>query len=449
MSARRVQNNKETSVNTITSGLAGAAAEDFENRTYARVTWRLIPFLFLCYVVAYLDRVNVGFAKLQMLNSLQWSDSIYGLGAGLFFVGYFLFEVPSNLLLYRYGARRWIARIMISWAILSAMTAFVTTPTAFYIVRFLLGVAEAGFFPGIILYLTYWYPAHRRGKITALFMTAIPISGVVGGPLSGWILGSFGSAGGWAGWQWLFMLEAVPSLVVGVMVLFYLDDSIQSARWLDADQKAMLQANIRNDGAGKLDQSIGAAFSNGKVWIMCAIYFACAMGNYGISFWLPSLIQAAGIKSLLSVGLLSAIPFAVGAVSMVLFARSADRQLERRWHLAVAMVVGAVGLSLSATFGNQAFLAIAALSFASAGIMALAPLFWSLPTAFLGGAAAATGIALINSVANLAGFVSPFLIGWVKDQTHSTSIGLYVLSGVLVAGAVTVIAAVPAKLVNK
>ncbi|MDR6582930.1 MFS transporter [Herbaspirillum sp. BH-1] len=434
---------------TLASTLDGDAVTDFENRTYARVTWRLIPFLFLCYVVAYLDRVNVGFAKLQMLNSLQWSDSIYGLGAGLFFVGYFLFEVPSNLLLYRYGARRWIARIMISWAILSGLTAFVTTPTTFYVLRFLLGVAEAGFFPGIILYLTYWYPAHRRGRITALFMTAIPISGVVGGPLSGWILGSFGSADGWAGWQWLFMLEALPSLLVGVMVLYYLDDGIASARWLDDRQKALLQDNIRTDAAGKQDHSIGAAFSNGKVWIMCAIYFSCAMGNYGISFWLPSLIQAAGIKSLLSVGLLSAIPFAVGAISMVLFARSADRQLERRWHLAVALLIGAVGLSLSALFGQQAFLAIAALSFASAGIMSLAPLFWSLPTAFLGGAAAATGIALINSVANLAGFVSPFLIGWIKDQTHSTAIGLYLLSGVLVAGAALVIGAVPARLVNR
>jgi len=436
-------------VNTIASGLAGSTADDVENRTYAKVTWRLIPLLFLCYVVAYLDRVNVGFAKLQMLSSLQWSDSIYGLGAGLFFVGYFLFEVPSNLLLYRYGARRWIARIMISWAILSALTAFVTTPTAFYIVRFLLGVAEAGFFPGIILYLTYWYPANRRGKITALFMTAIPISGVVGGPLSGWILASVGSAGGWAGWQWLFVLEALPSLLVGVMVLFYLDDSIDSARWLSDEQKTLLENNIRNDAAGKLDHSISSAFSNGKVWIMCAIYFACAMGNYGISFWLPSLIQAAGIKSLLSIGLLSAIPFAIGAVSMVLFARSADRHLERRWHLATAMVIGASGLTLSALFGQQAMLAIAALSFASAGIMSLAPLFWSLPTAFLGGAAAATGIALINSVANLAGFVSPFLIGWIKDLTHSTSIGLYVLSGVLVAGAVLVLTAIPEKLVNK
>ncbi|HZG18919.1 MAG TPA: MFS transporter [Herbaspirillum sp.] len=434
---------------TLASGLGGDATADFENRTYARVTWRLIPFLFLCYVVAYLDRVNVGFAKLQMLSSLQWSDSIYGLGAGLFFVGYFLFEVPSNLLLYRYGARRWIARIMISWAILSGLTAFVTTPAAFYVLRFLLGVAEAGFFPGIILYLTYWYPAHRRGRITALFMTAIPISGVVGGPLSGWILGSFGSTGGWAGWQWLFVLEALPSLLVGVMVLYYLDDGIASARWLDDRQKTLLQDNIRSDAVGKLDHSIAAAFSNGKIWVMCGIYFTCAMGNYGISFWLPSLIQAAGIRSLLSVGLLSAIPFAVGAVSMVLFARSADRRLERRWHLAVALLVGAVGLSLSALFGQQALLAIAALSFASAGIMSLAPLFWSLPTAFLGGAAAATGIALINSVANLAGFVSPFLIGWIKDQTHSTAIGLYLLSGVLVAGAVLVIGAVPARLVNR
>jgi D-galactonate transporter len=428
---------------------AHSSSVDFENRTYAKVTRRLIPFLFLCYVAAYLDRVNVGFAKLQMLSDLKMSESVYGLGAGIFFIGYFLFEVPSNVIMYRVGPRRWIARIMITWAILSGATAFATTPMTFYIVRFLLGMAEAGFFPGIIMYLTYWYPGHRRGKMTALFMTAIPISGVIGGPLSGWILQSSSGIGNLHGWQWLFILEAIPSAVVGVIVLFYLDDSIRQAKWLSEAEKKLLEENIQRESREKKSYSLRAVFMDGKVWLMALIYFCTAMGNYGVSFWLPSLIRAAGVKDLLGVGLLSAIPYGVGAFAMVQFARSADKHRERRFHLALAMVIGGVGLVFSAIYGNNIVLAMAALTLASVGIMSLAPLFWSLPTAFLSGVGAAAGIGLINSIANLAGFASPYLIGWVKDQTQSTNIGLYTVAGFLIAGAMIVVLAVPAKLVNK
>jgi D-galactonate transporter len=428
---------------------AYTASVDFENRTYAKVTWRLIPFLFLCYVAAYLDRVNVGFAKLQMLSDLKMSEAVYGLGAGIFFIGYFLFEVPSSVMMYRLGARQWIARIMITWGILSGATAFASTPMTFYIVRFLLGVAEAGFFPSIIMYLTYWYPGSRRSKMTALFMTAIPISGVIGGPLSGWILQSSSGIGSLHGWQWLFLLEALPSVVIGIAVLFYLDDSIRQAKWLSEAEKSLLEENIKCESREKKSYSLRAVFADGKVWLMGLIYFCTAMGNYGMSFWLPSLIRAAGVKDMLGVGLLSAIPYGVGAFAMVQFARSADKHRERRYHLASAMVIGGVGLILSAIYGNNIVLAIAALTLASVGIMSLAPLFWSLPTAFLSGVGAAAGIGLINSIANLAGFASPYLIGWVKDQTQSTDIGLYTLAAFLFAGATIVILAVPAKLVNK
>jgi len=281
-----------------------------EDRTYAKVTWRLIPFLFLCYVFAYLDRVNVGFAKLQMLTDLKFSETIYGLGAGIFFIGYFIFEVPSNIALHRFGARKWIARIMLSWGVLSGAMIFVKTPTAFYALRFLLGVAEAGFFPGIILYLTYWYPSSRRGKITAMFMTGIPIAGVIGGPLSGWILNSFSGVHGMAGWRWLFLLEALPSIFGGIAVLLYLDDRISAAKWLTDEEKSLLETGLAKE-AGHIEvHSASGAFTNKRVWVLCLCYFGIIMGLYGISFWLPTLIKASGVSDAFNVGLLTMIPTA-------------------------------------------------------------------------------------------------------------------------------------------
>jgi D-galactonate transporter len=436
-----------------TAGAAGFAAPSSsqadEASAYRKVTWRLIPFLMLCYVVAYLDRVNVGFAKLQMLNDLKFSETVFGLGAGVFFIGYFLFEVPSNVILHRVGARVWIARIMITWAVISGAFMFVTTPTMFYVMRFLLGAAEAGFFPGIILYLTYWYPAERRARIIATFMTAIPLSGVFGGPLSGWIMESFAGTNGWTGWQWMFIIEAVPAVVMGIAVLLYLDNGIASAKWLTAGEKRLLQDAIDRDAKGKVEHpSLRAVFADRRVWLMSLIYFCCVMGQYGLTFWMPSLIKAAGIKGVLDIGLFTAIPYSAAVVAMLLFGRSADKHRERRWHLVVPMVLGAIGLVGSALSGTNTGIAVAFLALAAAGVITSAPLFWSLPTAFLGGTAAAAGIAGINSVGNLAGFASPYLIGWLKDLTQSTNIGMYVLAGVLVVGCIAVLS-VPARLVNR
>ncbi|QBQ99016.1 MFS transporter [Paraburkholderia pallida] len=422
-------------MNTLTSGLASAQRQQLESRAYAKATLRLLPFLFLCYVAAYLDRVNVGFAKLQMLSDLQFSETVYGLGAGIFFIGYFFFEVPSNLLMHRVGARRWIARIMLTWAVISAASLFVKTPTQFYIVRFLLGVAEAGFFPGIVLYLTYWFPAARRSRMNALFMIGIPVAGVLGGPLSGWILAAFDGRDGWASWQWLFFIEALPSFVLGVITLFYLPNSIRAATWLSNEERAVLEENIAQEQAGKGHASVASVFSNGRVWLMALIYFCCMMGLYGISFYLPTLIKASGVKSALDVGLLTAIPYACAVFSMLFVAKSADRRGERRWHFAIASLAAALGLYLSTVFGHNVPLAMLALSVGAAGMLATMPVFWAWPSAILAGGSAAAAIGMINSIGNLAGFVSPTIIGWMKDVTHSTNAGMYCVAAAMVLGA--------------
>lgn len=431
-------------------GLAESASSiRTENHIYRKVSRRLLPFLMACYVIAYLDRINVGFAKLQMLSDLRFSDTVFGLGAGIFFVGYFLFEVPSNIILHKTGARIWIARIMITWGIVSACTLLVKTAFAFYAMRFLLGVAEAGFFPGVILYLTYWYPAHRRARIVATFMVAIPLSGIVGGPLSGFIMQFFTGLHGWAGWKWLFLLEGVPAVVAGLGILLFLDSGIRQAKWLSDDEKQLLERNIRQEAQQKTEHaSLGAVFFDGRVWIMSWIYFSCAMGQYGLTFWMPSLIKTAGIKTVLNVGLLTAIPYLATAITMVLLGASSDRHRERRWHVAVPMVIGAAGLVISVLVGSHTALAVAALSIAAAGVITSAPLFWSLPTAFLSGAAAAAGIATVNSVGNLAGFAAPYMFGWLRDMTHNDSAGMYCLALVVIAGAATVLS-LPAKLVNR
>ncbi|EJM97782.1 MFS transporter [Herbaspirillum sp. YR522] len=424
------------------------ANSPFADATYAKVTWRLLPLLFLCYVASYLDRVNVGFAKLQMLSDLKFSETVYGLGAGIFFIGYFIFEVPSNMILHKVGARLWIARIMITWGIISGAMAYVTTPQMFYIMRFLLGVAEAGFFPGVILYLTYWYPAERRGKITALFMTGIALSGVIGGPLSGWIMHAMPGVWGHSGWQWMFIIEAIPSLVLGVLVIVYMKDRIRDAHWLSEEEKQLLESNIAHEESQKQHLSVAAVFANGRVWLGALIYFCFVMGLYGVSFWLPTIIKTTGVTDPLNIGLLTAIPYAFAAAAMVLIGRSADARRERRWHVAIPAVVGCIGLLASTVYDHNTLLAMASLTVACIGILTTLPLFWSLPTAFLSGTAAAAGIALINSLGNLAGFVSPYLVGWLKDATQSTNTGMYVLAASLVIGALLTLS-LPARLVNR
>ncbi|GAA3825591.1 MFS transporter [Streptomyces phyllanthi] len=411
-----------------------------ENAVFRKVVRRIVPFLVLCYVVSYLDRVNVGFAKLQMSDDLGFSEAAYGLGAGLFFIGYFLFEVPSNLMLQRVGARTWIARIMISWGIVSASFMFVQNEAMFYVLRFLLGAAEAGFYPGVILYCTYWFPSHRRARVIALFMSAIPVAGIFGNPLSGWIMDRFQGVNGWQGWQWMFLLEAIPAFLIGVATLFYLDDSVRAAKWLTDEEKAVVERAIAEDAAHQtVHGRVWDAVREPKVWLMCLIYFCFVMGQYALTFWMPTFIESTGIEGNLAIGVLSAVPFLAALVTMNLFGRSADKRRERRWHLVVPSLMGAVGFSLAAGWAGSTALSLAALSFAAAGVLTCAPLFWSLPTAFLGGTAAAVGLAAINSVGNLAGFVSPYMIGALKDATGSTSLPMYVLALSLVVGAAAVL----------
>jgi D-galactonate transporter len=413
-----------------------------EDAVYAKVSWRLVPFLFLCYVAAYLDRVNVGFAKLQMQADLQFSDTVYGIGAGIFFIGYFLFEVPSNLLMTKTGARVWIARIMITWGLISSALMLADDATTFYALRFLLGVAEAGFFPGVILYLTYWYPARRRARIIALFMSAVAVAGIVGGPLSGWIMTAFAGRSGLAGWQWLFLLEGVPSVLIGVWTLFYLDDDIRSAKWLAEDEKQLLERGVRAEAQGKAAMSLRQVFGSGKVWLLALVYFCFVMGLYGVSFWLPQLIKNTGVKDVFDVGLLTAIPYTVAALTMVLVARHSDRSGERRWHAAWSALAGGAGLIVSTIYFDNTVVAMAALSVGTAGILSTLPLFWSLPTALLTGTAAAAGIAMINSIGNLAGFASPYLVGAIKDATQSTATGMYLLAASLLLGGLLVVCGV-------
>ncbi|WP_330234890.1 MFS transporter [Streptomyces sp. NBC_00566] len=411
-----------------------------ENAVFRKVVRRIVPFLVLCYIVSYLDRVNVGFAKLQMSDDLGFSEASYGLGAGLFFIGYFLFEVPSNLLLQRVGARTWIARIMISWGVVSAAFVFVTNETTFYVLRFLLGAAEAGFYPGVILYCTYWFPSHRRARVIAMFMSAIPVAGIFGNPLSGWILDAFHGTGGWQGWQWMFALEALPALAVGVATLFYLDNGVRDAKWLSDEEKDVVERALAEDAAHRtVHGKVWDGFRDPKVWLMSLIYFCFVMGQYALTFWMPTFVESTGIKGNLAIGVLSSVPFLAALVAMNLFGRSADRRRERRWHLVVPSLMGAVGFTLAASWSGSTVLSLIALSFAAAGVLTCAPLFWSLPTAFLGGTAAAAGLALINSVGNLAGFVSPYMIGALKDSTGSASIPMYVLAFSLLVGAAAVL----------
>lgn len=419
---------------------AATFSPEFERATYKKVTWRLIPFLFLCYILAYLDRVNVGFAKLQMNADLGFSETVYGIGAGMFFIGYFFFEVPSNLLLARIGARVWIARIMITWGILSSCMMFVEGATSFYVLRFLLGVAEAGFFPGIILYLTYWYTQTHRAHMVATFMTAITLAGVFGGPLSGWILSAADGVMGLAGWRWLYFWEGVPSVVVGMMVFFRMTDNPGKAKWLTEQEKRLLLTRLHEEeqakSTGEQHSTFMDALKSIKVWLFCLVYFGIVMGTYGITFWLPTIIRDTITKDPWMVGWISAIPWGVAAIAMVWNGAHSDKTGERRWHIALACFIAAAAFAVSAVPEFRNWWGVLILSFATAGVMAAVSCFWSLPTAILSGTAAAAGIAWINSVGNLAGYVSPHVVGAIKDATGGNmTLALFVLAGsVLIAG---------------
>jgi len=420
---------------------------------YRKATLHMIPFIFICYLFNYLDRVNVGFAKLQMLDALHWSETVYGLGAGIFFIGYVASGVPANLLLHKLGARRVLGTLMIAWGLASTALMFVTTPMSFYVLRFFTGIFEAGFFPGIVLYFTHWFSSSRRGRIMGLFMSAIPISGVLGGPLSGWMLSHFAAGqGGLAAWQWMFMLQGLPTVLLGVLVYFVLNDSIAQAKWLSAEEKEAMKEALEEDEkkrreSAQTSETFASVLLNKNVWMLGVIYFCIQMGVYAINFWLPTIIKSLGF-SITAVGWISAIPYLCAGVFMVWVGRSADARKERRWHLSGPLLMGLCGLLLATQSAGNPALAIVGLSMATMGALSGLPMFWPLPAAFLGSAAAAGGIALINSIGQIAGFVSPFFVGWIKDATGGTDVALYILSGVLFMGAVLVLR-VPAKLVNR
>jgi ACS family tartrate transporter-like MFS transporter len=395
---------------------------------------RLIPFLFVLYLVAYLDRINVGFASLQMNRELGLTESVFGLGAGLFFLAYSLFEVPSNLILERVGARRWIARIMISWGVVAMAMIAVRGAPSFFALRFVLGLAEAGFFPGVILYLTFWFPVREQARVVALFMTATALAGVIAGPISGALLELHGLAG-LSGWQWLFIVEGLPAVILGILVLRYLPDGPDEAAWLEVDERAALLTRLereRGRGTQKRSRSFLEAIGNSTVWILSLVYFAIVFGLYGVTFWLPQIIQSFGSRSDFEIGMLTAIPFFGAAIAMVFVGRSSDLNGERRWHLAFCGGVGAIGLMI-ASMTHSPYLSLGALSIAAAGIWGTFGPFWAMPPEFLSGTAAAGAIALINSIGNLGGFAGPYVVGIVKQATHSFAGGMIVMAVSLVA----------------
>jgi D-galactonate transporter len=420
---------------------SGAAIGAQERALYLRVTLRIVPLLFVCYVVAFLDRINVGFAKLQMQDALGFSDSVYGLGAGIFFLSYCLLEVPSAMLLRRMGAKKTIARIMICWGIVGACSAFVTNVTQFYIVRLLLGVFEAGFFPGVIFYLGSWFPERRRGVIIACFMLGFPVAGIVGGPVSGWAMTSLAHVANLAGWQWLYIVEALPAVVLGLVTLLLLDDNIEKAKWLTEAQKRVLREGFdaeteRKRQAGHHGHArLAEALADPKVYMLAFIDFAFVCGTYSVTFWLPTVMKDSGITNLSLLGWLAVIPYGMGAIGMVTISRSSDRMLERRWHAAISGIIGAVALLLVSHPTNSPALTVALLTVACVGIFATNVLIWSLAADYLNGSpAAATSIAFVNCIGLLSGFCSPFVIGWLKTATGTLVSGLYVMTAILVAG---------------
>ncbi|MDR0211203.1 MAG: MFS transporter [Pseudomonas putida] len=416
-----------------------------EDAVYRKVSWRLLPFLCILWVLAWLDRVNIGFAKLQMLDSLKFSEAVYGLGAGIFFLGYFFFEVPSNALLQKIGAKKTILRITIGWGIICILQSFVTTPTEFYILRFLLGAFEAGFYPGIILYLTYWYPSSRRAKAFGTFMSASAIAGVLGGPLAGSIMTSMDGVAGQHGWQWLFVIEGIPSVLAGIVAFFYMTDRPEQAKWLTAAEKQVLGNVLEKDRRelGERGHDWRELFRNPKVWLLIAIFFCLLCANSALTFWIPTLIRDAGFGSTMVIGWIAAFAYVFGAAGMILNGARSDRNKEVRWHFAVPAAVGAVAMAVMAALlgitGVMPALIVAAMILALAGTMSAIPVFWQLPNLYLAGSAAAIGVALINSVSNLAGFGAPYVLGLIKNATGSLAPGLYLVAAIELLAALLVI----------
>ncbi|MGO4394594.1 MFS transporter [Variovorax sp. M-6] len=416
-----------------------AAGSDAAQRLFRRLDWRMLPLLMVCYMVAYIDRVNLGYAQLQMKQTLPFGDEVYGLGAGIFFIGYFLFEVPSSMLLKRIGARATLLRIMFCWGLVAAATMFVQTPTQFYVLRFLLGVFEAGFLPGVVYYLTQWYPSARRGQVVAIFMSAAVAAGVVAGPLSGFIMKHFDGMNGWSGWQWLFLLQGLPASVLGVIAWFWLQDRPDEAHWLSADEKALLRERLASDPAAVQGGhgNLRALLKDPRVYALALVDFLLIGANYALVFWMPTLIRGWGVTDLVQIGLYAAIPQALGVVGMILIGRSSDRRKERRWHYAASSFLAAFGLWITIQSQSQLALSMLGLCIAVIGLAAATPLFITVVTEYLAKPVAATGIAFINSLAILGGAVSPPIIGLINARAGSPVpaiyfvLTLYVLSGLL------------------
>jgi D-galactonate transporter len=428
-----------------TTGLDGART--IVEAVYDKIAKRILPFLTLLFVVAWLDRVNVGFAKLQMQQDLGFSDAAFGLGAGIFYVGYLLFEVPSNLLLEKIGARKTMARITILWGLTTMATMFVKSAMSFYVFRFLLGAFEAGLYPGVILYLTYWFPSRRRAQMLGFFMTSVPIGGILGGPVAGWIMSTMGGVMGYANWQWLFILEGLPSIILGIATLLILDDKPADAHWLSQDEKQRVVADLETDRrlAGERKHGFVEALKVPEVWLLALIYFCLVSANPTLGFWSPTIIKGLGVHSDFVVGLLAALPYVIGVIATVLVGRHSDRRLERRYHCGLATLTAAVGLVLIGVLAASPVLSFLALVVAVAGVLSAFAPFWQMPTMLLAGSAAAGGIALINSLGNLSGFVGPYLVGWLKDMTGTTATGLYAVAGLEVLCTVLMLVFIPSR----
>ncbi len=414
---------------------------------YSKVSWRLMPLLIVCYIIAFLDRINIGYAQLQMKQTLAFSDAVYGLGAGIFFIGYFLFEVPSNLMLERIGVRKTLLRIMCCWGVVATAMMFVTTPILFYVLRFLLGAFEAGFFPGIILYLTFWYPPARRGQMIALFMAATTVASVIAGPLCGGILKFMDGVNGWHGWQWLFVVQGLPASVLGIVAYFYLQDKVEDAHWLSAAEKKTLRDQLEHDQGlveGTAHRSFWQLLRDPKVYLLSLVYFLLLGATYTMIFWLPTLIKGWGVSDLLRVGLYAAIPNLVGVFGMVWIGRSSDRQKERRWHFVACVLIAAVGLGLTTATQGNLVASLAALSLAVIGIASATPLFFTITSEYLPKEVAAGGIALISSLGNLGAAVSPAVTGAINTATGSPVYSMYLVMALYVGAGLLLLACVRA-----
>ena len=425
---------------------ASATAPTELDGVYKKIVWRLIPFLMVLWILAWIDRVNIGFVKLTMLDALHWSEAVYGLGAGIFFLGYFFFEVPSNLLLQRIGAKKTLMRITIGWGLTSIAMMFVQTPQGFYFLRFLLGVFEAGFYPGIILYLTYWFPNGRRAKAFGLFMSASALAGVIGGPLAGYIMTNLNGANGWQGWQWVFLLEGIPSVIAGLVTWFYLTDKPEQATWLTQRERDLVHADLEQDAKalGHREHSLLASLKDSKIWLLIGVFFCIIAANSSLTFYGPTLVKEVGFTSPVAVGWIMSGAYLCGAIGMILNGYFSDKHQEARYHCGLAAALGSASLLVVALLVQTSpLLTLLALTLAIVGTMSAIPVFWQMPNRFLSGTAAAGGVALINSIANLAGFGAPWMLGLIKTSTGSLTAGLYVVAAVEICATLLILKFVP------